>query len=98
MNFQLIMYINNEFIKKIKSNKNKYLITTPIFYPNDKPHLGSAHTMVIADFINRALNQLQLDSVMLTGLDEHGDKVYNSVKKTYGEENIYENINYIVCF
>ena len=66
--------------------KNKFLITTPIFYPNAEPHLGSVHTMVLADFHNRCLNKLGYDSILLTGLDEHGNKVYNAALKDYEQK------------
>ena len=50
-------------------------ITTPIYYVNDEPHIGTAHTTVLADVLAR-FRRLQGKSVFfLTGTDEHGQKV-----------------------
>lgn len=57
-------------------------ITTPIFYPNGKPHLGHAYTMVIADVIYRFKKSLGEEEVNLqTGCDEHGKKIIDEAKK-----------------
>ena len=53
----------------------KYYITTPIYYVNDKPHIGHAYTTILADVIARFYRQLDYDTFFLTGLDEHGQKV-----------------------
>ena len=55
-------------------NKSFY-ITTPIYYVNDKPHIGHAYTTILADVIARFYRQLGYDTFFLTGLDEHGQKV-----------------------
>ena len=53
----------------------RFYITTPIFYLNDKPHLGTAYAVVAADVIAR-WHRLKGDDVFyLTGTDEHGEKV-----------------------
>ena len=54
--------------------KNFY-ITTPIYYVNDKPHIGHAYTTILADVISRQYKFQKIDSIFLTGLDEHGQKV-----------------------
>ena len=60
---------------------NKFYITTPIYYVNDKPHIGHAYTTILADVIAR-YNRLQNKKVFfLTGLDEHGQKVQEAAKK-----------------
>lgn len=60
---------------------NKYYITTPIYYANDNPHIGHTGTTVFADMIAR-FKRLQGDDVLfLTGLDEHGEKVYLASQK-----------------
>ena len=60
---------------------NKFYITTPIYYVNDKPHIGHAYTTILADVIAR-YNRLQNKNVFfLTGLDEHGQKVQEAAKK-----------------
>lgn len=56
----------------------KFYITTPIFYVNDKPHLGSAYSMLFADCIAR-FKRIRGDKVFfLAGTDEHGEKVEKS--------------------
>ena len=54
--------------------KNFY-ITTPIYYVNDRPHIGHAYTTILADVISRQYRFQRIDSIFLTGLDEHGQKV-----------------------
>lgn len=52
-----------------------FYVTTPIFYVNDAPHIGHAYTEVAADVITRWHRQSGQDSFLLTGTDEHGEKV-----------------------
>jgi len=62
---------------------NKYFLTTPIYYVNDKPHIGHAYTTIIADVVARYYRQkLGADKVFyLTGTDEHGAKIAASAAK-----------------
>lgn len=53
---------------------NIYL-TTPVFYPNDKPHLGHAFTVVLADCLKRYYTSLGHRCWMTVGTDEHGEKI-----------------------
>ena len=54
---------------------NNFYITTPIYYVNDKPHIGHAYTTIACDILAR-FNKLQNKNVFfLTGTDEHGQKV-----------------------
>ena len=55
--------------------KNNIFFTTPIFYPNDKPHLGTAYTLIIGDFFKRYYQLKGWNSFLSTGTDEHGKKV-----------------------
>ncbi|HOO22027.1 MAG TPA: class I tRNA ligase family protein, partial [Kiritimatiellia bacterium] len=50
-------------------------ITTPIYYVNDKPHIGHAYTTVLADVLARAERMFGRDTWFLTGTDEHGQKI-----------------------
>ena len=50
-------------------------ITTPIYYVNAEPHLGSAYTMIICDTVARFHRQRGDDTIFVTGTDEHGDKI-----------------------
>jgi len=52
-----------------------FYVTTPIFYVNDAPHIGHAYTEVAADVITRWHRQRGNASYLLTGTDEHGEKV-----------------------
>ena len=52
-----------------------FYVTTPIFYVNDAPHIGHAYTEVAADVLTRWHAQRGEDSFLLTGTDEHGEKV-----------------------
>ncbi|HCM67733.1 MAG TPA: methionine--tRNA ligase [Candidatus Kerfeldbacteria bacterium] len=59
----------------------KFYITTPIYYVNDKPHIGHAYTTIAADVLARFHRSKHHDVLFLTGTDEHGDKVAESAKK-----------------
>ncbi len=52
-----------------------FYVTTPIFYVNDAPHIGHAYTEVAADVLTRWHSQRGESSYLLTGTDEHGEKV-----------------------
>jgi len=60
--------------------KNFY-ITTPIYYVNDKPHLGSAYTTIAADVLARFHRMKGEEVFFLTGTDEHGSKVAQTAEK-----------------
>lgn len=57
------------------SHKQPFYITTPIYYVNGEPHIGTAYTTVAADTIARFHRLDGCDTHFLTGLDEHGQKV-----------------------
>jgi methionyl-tRNA synthetase len=50
-------------------------ITTPLYYVNAEPHLGSAYTMIITDTLARYYRAKGRETFYLTGTDEHGDKI-----------------------
>ncbi|MGB2240591.1 MAG: class I tRNA ligase family protein, partial [Candidatus Puniceispirillaceae bacterium] len=52
-----------------------YYITTPIYYVNDKPHIGHAYTTLACDVLARFKRLDGFDVTFLTGTDEHGQKV-----------------------
>ncbi len=58
-------------------NKKAY-ITTPIYYVNDIAHIGHAYTTIIADTLARYSRMIGLDTYLLTGTDEHGQKIEQS--------------------
>ena len=58
------------------SNKTaSYYLTTPIYYVNAAPHLGTSYTSILADALARFERASQKDVFFLTGVDEHGEKV-----------------------
>ena len=59
----------------------KYFLTTPIYYVNDKPHIGHVYTTILADTISRYRKLVGDTSFFLTGLDEHGLKVQQAAEK-----------------
>ena len=61
-------------------NKN-YYITTPIYYPSAKPHMGHAYTSIIADFFARFKRMDGFNVHFLTGTDEHGLKIQRAAEK-----------------
>ncbi len=61
--------------------KNKFYITTPIYYVNDTPHIGHAYTTILADVLARFHRAMGDDVFFLTGLDEHGQKVQQAAEK-----------------
>lgn len=61
--------------------KNNFYVTTPIYYVNDKPHIGHAYTTVLADVLARFNRSLGVDTFFLTGTDEHGQKVEKAAKE-----------------
>lgn len=60
--------------------KNIY-ITTPIYYPNAKPHIGTTYTTIICDTFARYERLYGNNVIFTTGLDEHGQKIQETAKK-----------------
>ena len=58
----------------------KFYITTPIYYPSGKFHIGTAYTEVVADMLKRYKKMQGYDCYLLTGLDEHGQKIEDKAK------------------
>ena len=58
--------------------KQKFYITTPIYYVNARPHIGHAYTTLVCDAIARRKRMLGFDTYFLTGSDEHGQKIERS--------------------
>jgi len=57
------------------SDKKPFYVTTPIYYVNDKPHIGHAYTTLACDVLARFKRLDGFDVMFLTGTDEHGQKV-----------------------
>jgi methionyl-tRNA synthetase len=61
-------------------NKNFY-ITTPIYYPSGKPHMGHAYSSIVADIFARFKRLEGYNVMFLTGTDEHGQKIQKEAEK-----------------
>ena len=57
-----------------------FYITTPIYYVNDRPHIGHAYCTIVADVVARARRLMGEEVFFLTGLDEHGQKVQQAAQ------------------
>lgn len=62
-------------------SKGTYSFTTPIYYVNAAPHLGTAYTTISADAVARYQRMNGYDVAFVTGLDEHGQKVAETAEK-----------------
>lgn len=68
--------------RKIKmSEKKTFYITTPIYYPSDKLHIGHSYTTVAADAMARFKRMIGYDVKFLTGTDEHGQKIQRKAEE-----------------
>ena len=63
------------------SKEDKFYITTPIYYPSGKWHIGTCYTTVICDAIARYKRMQNKDVFYLTGTDEHGQKIETAAKE-----------------
>jgi methionyl-tRNA synthetase len=77
------------------SEPSSFFIATPIFYVNDVPHIGHGYTQVAADVLARWNRQNGKDAWMLTGTDEHGQKILrtamaNGVEPQQWADNLVE--------
>ncbi len=61
--------------------KKKFYITTPIYYPSDKLHIGHTYCTVATDAMARYKRLTGCDVMFLTGTDEHGQKIENKAKE-----------------
>tara|TARA_Y100001970_G_scaffold122893_1_gene152328 strand:+ start:5354 stop:6892 length:1539 start_codon:yes stop_codon:yes gene_type:complete len=61
--------------------KKDFYITTPIYYPSAKPHMGHAYSSIVADFFARFKRIQGYDVFFLTGTDEHGQKIQRAAEK-----------------
>jgi len=62
-------------------NAKKFYVTTPIYYVNDRPHIGHAYTTILADVLARYHRLMKVPTYFLTGTDEHGQKVQQAAEK-----------------
>ena len=69
-------------------DKNFY-ITTPIYYPSGKPHMGHAYSSIVADIFARFKRIEGFNVYFLTGTDEHGQKIQKEAEKNKKEPKIF---------
>lgn len=62
-------------------NEKIFYITTPIYYPSDKLHIGHAYCTTIADAVARYRRLADYDVLFLTGSDEHGQKIQRKAEE-----------------
>ncbi|MGI6120193.1 MAG: methionine--tRNA ligase [Desulfosporosinus sp.] len=67
----------------------KYYITTPIFYPNSSPHIGTAYTTVAADALARYHRLIGDEVYFLTGTDENAQKIVRTAEANHMDPKIY---------
>mgnify|MGYP001791615734 FL=1 len=60
--------------------KNTFALTTPLYYVNDLPHIGSAYTTMAADVMARFQRNLGRQVLLITGTDEHGQKIQRTAE------------------
>jgi methionyl-tRNA synthetase len=78
---QLEAHSDNKFILMNQDKTHTFALTTPLYYVNGVPHIGSAYTTIIADAIAR-FKRLKGDEVMfVTGTDEHGQKIQRTAQE-----------------
>ena len=64
-------------------------ITTPLYYVNAEPHLGHTYTTVLADTLKRYFQSQGAETFLLTGTDEHGDKIAQAAKESGVEPGVH---------
>ena len=70
-----------QFVGIVGAMSHPFYVTTPIYYPNDLPHIGHAYTSVAADALARWRRLWGDDVVFLTGTDEHGLKIQRAAQE-----------------
>ena len=60
---------------RVTDSMKKFFLTTPIYYPNARPHVGTAYTTIVCDVLARYKRMCGYDVAFLTGTDEHGEKL-----------------------
>ena len=68
-----------------------YYITTPIYYPSGKPHIGHAYSSIVSDVFARFKKIDGYNVHFLTGTDEHGLKIEQAAKKENLESKVFVN-------
>ena len=75
--------------------KKTFYITTPIYYPSDKLHIGHTYCTVATDTIARYKRLCGYDVMFLTGTDEHGQKIEEKAKAAGIETVVFDRNGYL---
>ena len=73
-----------------------FYVTTPIYYANSLPHLGHLYTMIVADTVSRSKRQRGIDTLFLTGTDEHGINIERAAQRN--NRTPQEQADYVVSY
>ena len=74
-------FISFDLKGKKMTSKQPFYITTPIYYPSGKLHIGSAYTTIACDVLARYKRMMNHEVFYLTGLDEHGQKIQQKAEE-----------------
>jgi len=69
--------------------RKNFYITTPIYYPSGKPHMGHAYSSIVADIFARFKRLENYNVLFLTGTDEHGQKIQKEAQKNNKDPKIF---------
>jgi methionyl-tRNA synthetase len=64
----------------VEKTEKTFALTTPLYYVNDLPHIGSAYTTMAADVVVRFQRLLGRSTLLITGTDEHGQKIQRTAE------------------
>ncbi|MBL1198294.1 MAG: methionine--tRNA ligase [Nostoc sp. GBBB01] len=64
----------------VNKTQKTFALTTPLYYVNDVPHIGSAYTTIAADVVARFQRLLGHEVLLITGTDEHGQKIQRTAE------------------
>lgn len=67
-------------MNQVKKTEKTFALTTPLYYVNDLPHIGSAYTTIAADVVARFQRLLGRRVLLITGTDEHGQKIQRTAE------------------
>ncbi|MDC1158577.1 methionine--tRNA ligase [Pelagibacteraceae bacterium] len=70
-------------------NSKNFYITTPIYYPSGKPHMGHAYSSIVADIFARFKRLEGYNVLFLTGTDEHGQKIQKEAEKNNKDPKVF---------
>ncbi|GAB1537570.1 hypothetical protein NUACC21_02150 [Scytonema sp. NUACC21] len=67
-------------MNQVNKTEKTFALTTPLYYVNDLPHIGSAYTTMAADVVARFQRLLGRRVLLITGTDEHGQKIQRTAE------------------